>query len=449
MKWDTVQISQFCKTGTGGTPSRSDMERFYANGTIPWVKSGELRENIISETSEHVTDAALRETSIKLVPAGALLLALYGATVGRLGILGVEATTNQAVCHIIPDPKKANVRYLFHALSNQVPNLIARGVGGAQPNISQGIVKELALMLPPLAEQKRIAAILDAADALRAKRREALAQLDALLQSSFLTLFGDPVTNPMGWVLHSLKELGKVKTGGTPPSAKTGMFDGPIPFITPGDLGSGRPAKRTVTEAGAAEAEIVRAGTTLVCCIGATIGKMGKAEVRSSFNQQINAIEWSKNVDDEYGLGVLTFFKAQIAKAGASTTLPILKKSSFEKLTVPLPPLPLQQKFAAIVESIERQKATQRAHLPYQRRQPGFEYRDCNHHHQYGHGRSSGQRQLRIGHHRLDSDGKPRHRHGLALCRDPRLQTCLIQRRKPDAQRHHFPILRHRGGTNL
>ncbi|TAE89948.1 MAG: restriction endonuclease subunit S, partial [Verrucomicrobia bacterium] len=158
MKWDTIQISQFCKTGTGGTPSRSNIERYYENGTIPWVKSGELRENIITETSEHVTDAALRETSIKLVPAGALLLALYGATVGRLGILGVEATTNQAVCHIIPDPKRANVRYLFHALSNQVPNLIARGVGGAQPNISQGIVKELALMLPPLAEQKRIAA---------------------------------------------------------------------------------------------------------------------------------------------------------------------------------------------------------------------------------------------------------------------------------------------------
>ncbi len=224
-------------------------------------------------------------------------------------------------------------------------------------------MKTIPVSVPPLAEQKRIAAILDAADALRAKRREALAQLDALLQSTFLTLFGDPVTNPMGWELHSLKELGKVKTGGTPPSAKTGMFDGPIPFITPGDLGSGRPAKRTVTEAGAAEAEIVRAGATLVCCIGATIGKMGKAEIRSSFNQQINAVEWAKNIDDEYGLGVLTFFKAQIAKAGASTTLPILKKSSFEKIRIPLPPLPLQRRFAAIVESVERQKTAQRAHL--------------------------------------------------------------------------------------
>lgn len=264
-----------------------------------------------------------------------------------------------------PDPKKLDRQYLTYYLrSPEFVTWISNEVAGAKmPRVTMKVFWDHEIPLPPLAEQKRIAAILDAADALRTKRREALAQLDALLQSSFLTLFGDPVTNPMGWPLQSLKELGKVKTGGTPPSAKTGMFDGPIPFITPGDLGSGRPAKRSVTEAGAAEAEIVRAGATFVCCIGATIGKMGKAEVRSSFNQQINAVEWSKNIDDEYGLGVLTFFKPQIAKAGASTTLPILKKSSFEKITIPLPPLPLQQKFAAIVESIERQKTTHRAHL--------------------------------------------------------------------------------------
>ena len=106
-EWKTVRLSDFCRTGTGGTPSRSNLERYYEGGTIPWVKSGELRESVINETEEHVTEAALRETNVKLVPAGALLLAMYGATVGRLGILGVEATTNQAVCHIVPDPKAA------------------------------------------------------------------------------------------------------------------------------------------------------------------------------------------------------------------------------------------------------------------------------------------------------------------------------------------------------
>lgn len=342
----TLRIGEFCNTGSGSTPSRSELARYYDGGTIPWVKSGELREGVILEAEEHVTHAALAETSIKLVPKGAILLAMYGATVGRLALLGIEATTNQAVCHIVPDPNIADTRYLFHALSSQVPAIVAMGVGGAQPNISQGVVKNLNVWLPPLPEQRRIAAILDKADALRTKRREALAQLDRLAQSIFVEMFGDPATNPHAWPVKTIKELGKVSTGGTPPSALDGMFGGDIPFVTPGDLESNQAVKRTVTDAGALEAGTVRPGAALVCCIG-TIGKMGMAAVRSSFNQQLNAVEWfSAQVDDHYGLAALRFFKPTIIAWGASTTLPILKKSSFEKLSIPVPPLAMQQEFA-------------------------------------------------------------------------------------------------------
>ena len=130
MGWDASPLADFCKTGSGATPSRKKTQRYYEGGTIPWVKSGELREDVISSTSEYITQAALKETSVKLVPKDALLLALYGATVGRLGILGTQATTNQAVCHIIPNPLRADFRYMFHCLSNQVPYLVGRGVGG-------------------------------------------------------------------------------------------------------------------------------------------------------------------------------------------------------------------------------------------------------------------------------------------------------------------------------
>ena len=91
-----------------------------------------------------------------------------------------------------------------------------------------------------------------------------------------------------------------------------------------------------------------------MCCIGATIGKMGKATQRSAFNQQINAVEWNGLVDDDYGLAALRFFKAEIARQGASTTLPILKKSSFEKLLIPVPPIELQQVFTEQVAKAER-----------------------------------------------------------------------------------------------
>lgn len=230
-------------------------------------------------------------------------------------------------------------------------------------NINATEVLKFPVVLPPLAEQQRIVEVLDRAEALRAQRRAALAQLDSLTQAIFLDLFGDPATNPKGWPRRSLKALGHVSTGGTPPSAEVGMFDGPIPFITPGDLDSDAPIKRSLTEAGAEKSVTVRPGSTLVCCIGATIGKSGKASVRSAFNQQINAIEWGSEVDDRYGLAVLRFFKPTIVAWGASTTLPILKKSAFERIEVPVPPHELQTEFSRRLQVVERFGGTYRESL--------------------------------------------------------------------------------------
>ncbi len=183
MGWDAPPLAAFCKTGTGGTPSRGKMQRYYEAGTIPWVKSGELREQVITSTGEYITETALKETSVKLVPKDALLLALYGATVGRLGILGTQATTNQAVCHIIPNSLRADLRYMFHSLSNQVSYLVGRGVGGAQPNISQGIIKSLPIPLPPLDLQHRFATIVKSVEQQKARQRAHLAELDTLFAS--------------------------------------------------------------------------------------------------------------------------------------------------------------------------------------------------------------------------------------------------------------------------
>ena len=255
--WKSARIESFCNVGAGGTPSRRSIERYYEGGTIPWVKSGELRERIIADTEEHVTEAAQRETNLKIVPAGALLLAMYGATVGRLGILGVPATTNQAVCHIIPDPTTAEVRYLFHALSNQVSNLVARGVGGAQPNISQGIVKQLAVPLPLLPEQRRIAEVLDRAEALRAKRGAALAQLDTLTQSIFLDMFGDPATNPKGWPVLRVGEVAEVQ-GGLQVTTARKNFPLEVPYLRVANVYRGRLNLSEIKTIRAKDAEIAR-----------------------------------------------------------------------------------------------------------------------------------------------------------------------------------------------
>jgi len=291
-----------------------------------------------------------------------VLITCRGATCGTINVCEPKSyVTGNAMSLDDLDESKVSPEYLVYALRS---GSLAQAISGtAQPQITRQSLTAISIALPPLAEQRRIAEVLDRAEALRAKRRAALAQLDSLTQSLFLDLFGDPRPNTKAWPIKTLKELGKVKTGGTPPSAKLGMFGGHIPFVTPGDLESDECVKRTVTEDGAAEAETVRAGAALVCCIGATIGKMGKATQRSAFNQQLNAVEWANGVDDDYGLGVLRFFKSQIAAWGASTTLPILKKSSFEKIEIPIPPISLQREFARRVTAVEALKTAQRASL--------------------------------------------------------------------------------------
>jgi type I restriction enzyme, S subunit len=368
--WKTVRISEFCRTGTGGTPSRSNLERYYEGGTIPWVKSGELRETVIQETEEHVTDAALQETNVKIIPAGALLLAMYGATVGRLGILGVEATTNQAVCHIIPDPKAAEVRFLFYALCNQVSNLIARGVGGAQPNISQGVVKDLKLALPPLPEQRRIAEVLDRTEALRAKRRAALAQLDSLTQSLFLDLFGDPTTIQQEWPTKKLGELLDFLTSGSrgwaEHYAESGDLFLRIQNVRRDELLLEDIAYVKAPDTAEAKRTRVQAGDVLLS-ITADLGRTAVVpeELGPAFiNQHLSILRTKAPVPrflsayfaSPAGQRQVSGRNRQGVKAG-------LNFEDIRSFVIPVPPIEKQREFARQVQVVEKLKTAQRASL--------------------------------------------------------------------------------------
>ncbi|HUW27633.1 MAG TPA: restriction endonuclease subunit S [Sulfuriferula sp.] len=150
-----VPLGEVCKTTSGGTPSRKNPD--YFSGPIPWVKSGELPDGPVVEIEESISEEALRQSSAKMFPAGTLLMALYGATVGKLGILTRPAATNQAVCAIFPPPD-LDTKFLFWFLRFKRSELIAQAVGGAQPNISQGIVRDQKIPLLSLDQQKRIVA---------------------------------------------------------------------------------------------------------------------------------------------------------------------------------------------------------------------------------------------------------------------------------------------------
>jgi type I restriction enzyme, S subunit len=154
--WVWTTIGEAAKTTSGGTPSRKHPE--YYGGSIPWIKSGELKGVIITNAEESISEDGLRNSSAKIFPKGTTLVALYGATVGKTGILGIDAATNQAVCAIFPKEESFTAKYMVYWLQFQRDALIKLSSGGAQPNISQGIVQSFPFPLAPLPEQHRIIA---------------------------------------------------------------------------------------------------------------------------------------------------------------------------------------------------------------------------------------------------------------------------------------------------
>ncbi|UPT67174.1 MAG: restriction endonuclease subunit S [Sphingobacteriales bacterium JAD_PAG50586_3] len=156
--WIWTTIGDLCIISSGGTPDRTN-STFY-KGEIPWVKSGELNFNIINATEEHINQLALDNSSAKIMPKNTLLVALYGATVGKLAILGIDAATNQAVASLITTNSVSN-KYVYYYLLLNKERLLQQRQGGAQPNISQKILNNFKIPLPPLNTQLEIVSKID------------------------------------------------------------------------------------------------------------------------------------------------------------------------------------------------------------------------------------------------------------------------------------------------
>ena len=152
--WEWVRLGSIGDWGSGATPSRSIPE--YYGGDIPWLKTGDLNDGYIECIPENISRLALEKTSVRLNPTGSVLIAMYGATIGKVGILTFPATTNQACCACLPI--EIYNEYLFYFLMSQKVSFVKRGEGGAQPNISKEKIIATLMPLPPLAEQYRIVA---------------------------------------------------------------------------------------------------------------------------------------------------------------------------------------------------------------------------------------------------------------------------------------------------
>ena len=350
---------------SGGTPNRKNNE-YYDNGTVPWVKTGDLKEKYVPQEVECITELGVKNSSAKRFPEGTVLVAMYGATIGACSILPYEATTNQACAaflpneHVLPD-------FLYYFLCGKKEKFIKDGVGGAQPNISASYLKSVEIFVPSLEEQQRTILILDAVDTLLSLRKRQLAKLDELVKSRFIELFGMPGTDAFGW---GLVPLGSICNINPKKSLDSRLVSGAVVSFVP------MPA---VTEHGEIDAtaikeyDEVKTGFTYFAENDVLFAKInpcmenGKGAVAKGLHNGIgfgstefHVLRPISGKSDPYWIYTLTAFSQFRMDAASNMTGSAGQRrvpaSFLENYRVSLPPIALQEQFAAFVEQTDKSK---------------------------------------------------------------------------------------------
>ena len=367
-EWKWVKLGEVCTTTSGGTPSRRELK--YYNGNIPWVKSGELDRGLITNTEEKISEEAIKNSSAKIFPKGTLLIALYGATIGKLAFLGVDAATNQAICGIYQN-ENISSPFLYNYLFYKKRKLVGQGIGGAQPNISQTILKDLDLPLPPkptqLAIVSKIEELFSELDKGIENIRTAHQQLKTYRQAVLKCAFEGKLTNenvkegvlPKHWKMVNIDDVATVGTGATPLKSRSDYYGGNIAWVTSGALNDEYVRKATdfVTEKAVKETNLsVYPKHTLLVAMygeGKTRGKCSELLIEACTNQAIAAIYFDEN--QKVVMPYLKYFLlknySDVRKKSSGGVQPNLNLGIIKKLQFPLARIQEQIKIVQEIES--------------------------------------------------------------------------------------------------
>ncbi len=356
--WAKTSLGEIAVWGSGGTPSRSEPS-FYG-GSIPWIKSGELNARYVKSTEESITEAAVSGSSAKIFPAGSVAIAMYGATIGKTAILGVDAATNQACAVGIPIEGLTDTEFLYRLLQNEKDAFIEKGKGGAQPNISQAVIKAHEVSLPPLAEQTRIAAKLDEllaqVDTLKVRTDGIPALLKRFRQSILAAAVSGRLTEEWRvahglpeWVVSKFGDFGEV-SGGLTKNAKRSGLSLEKPYLRVANVYANRLALDSVGLIGLSEAEFVKtrldAGDILIVEGNGSLDHIGRAaiwggEVKDCCHQN-HLIRWRSKGDVLPKFALYKLLSPQgreqlIDVAKSTTGLHTLSISKISALELPQP----------------------------------------------------------------------------------------------------------------
>ena len=355
-----VKLSEICTIVSGGTPSRAKPE-YWQNGTIPWIKIGNINTKWVDSADEYITEAGFNNSSAKMLSKGTILYTIF-ATLGEFVILKIAACTNQAIAGItINDSEKVIPDYLYYYLKSKKPFVNGIGRGVAQNNINMTILRSFEVPLPNYQDQKIIVDILEKVSTSIELRKRELHSLDTLIKARFVEMFGtyDLALQNAEWI--PIAQIGTVVGGSTPKTSVAEYWDGEYRWISPAELkadsGIIYDSVKKITKAGIDSCSLQELPVgTVILSSRAPIGKVAIAGNTFYCNQGFKNIICNDKVLPRYLYTLLLFNTEYLNSLGRGATFKEISKSIVESIRIPLPTIDKQKQFESFVAQVDKSK---------------------------------------------------------------------------------------------
>jgi len=349
--WVTKTLGEVAVWGSGGTPRAGNP--LYYGGDIPWAVIGDLNDGYVHTTEKLITEEGLANSSAKLVPAGAILIAMYGS-IGKMGIANVPMATNQALAFALPKADQVIPQYLFWFLSSQRDIFLSNGKGATQQNISQTLLKSWEMPVPPLEEQKRIVEALgdhlSRLDEALAETQSAIAKATTYWHSMLHSLlFSDESGNLASTV--ELGSLAELVMGQAPAGSDCNKNGVGTPFVKVGEFGASSPEIREWTTK---PLKMAKSSDVLICVVGATIGKLNLG-IDCAIGRSVAAIRPGLKLRQKYLLYFLQTKVLEIRASSKGSAQGVITRQQL--LEMPIPDLSLASQ-DRVIQSLETARSS-------------------------------------------------------------------------------------------
>lgn len=353
------KINELTAVVTGGTPSTRKNE-YWDNGDIPWLQSGCCQNCDVDSTEKYITKEGYNNSSTHMMSADTVMIALTGATAGKVGYLKFEACGNQSITGILPC-ESLNQRYLFFYLLSQREKILADCVGGAQAHISQSYVKNMTIPILAIKEQEQIVGELTKLSNIVSLRQEEIQQLDNLVKARFVEVFGDININDKNWECEFLGNLCTIVRGGSPRPIEK-FLGGDVPWIKIGDATEAdniylSSTKEHIIKEGVKNSRLVKEGSLIFANCGVSLGFARIITFDGCIHDGWLAMEdIDKRLDKVFLLQALNQMTGHFRAIAPAGTQPNLNTAIMKAYKQVIPPIELQKEFIRFVHQVNKSK---------------------------------------------------------------------------------------------